>query len=87
MSQAAIKLSLLLWWVGAASAAPLAPTFSTLSTAPYGPPEEYLSRVRPVIGSTVFDVTAYGAKGPLTPHCWVGVGGIARSWPCHQEAP
>ena len=32
---------------------------------PYGPPGQFLSRVRPVIGSKVFDVTSsqYGAVG------------------------
>ena len=30
---------------------------------PYGPPGQFLKKVRPVIGSTVFDVTSYGAVG------------------------
>ena len=37
----------------------------SLGAPPYGPPGQFLSRVRPAIGSKVFDVTSsqYGAVG------------------------
>ena len=45
------------------SAAATAVPAAKLALPPYGPPGLYLSRVRPIIGSTRFDVTKFGAMG------------------------